>query len=172
MSCKHLYIGMPMYNSHTWIAVLIQNKLTVPTCLLCRSYAFQNSSWRSSVAASSIPTVNCGNNVWPLQVTRACAWCAAGIRMFCWPATPFCDPRGSPVRATWMGSLPSGFRLVWPMRSPGRKWEGERMRRVRSGYLFPWLPLPVVSHQDDCVPQWQVSLLWNVSVRSVPSTFC
>lgn len=172
MSCKHLYIGMPMYNSHTWIAVML----------------WFRTSWLCPPACSAdltLSRIHPGGQVlpplafllWTAEIMfDPCKWhgLVPGVLLAsgCSVDLPLCDPRGSPVRATWMGSLPSGFRLVWPMRSPGRKWEGERMRRVRSGYLFPWLPLPVVSHQDDCVPQWQVSLLWNVSVRSVPSTFC
>lgn len=46
---------------------------------------FQNSSWRSCVGASSFPTVSCGNDVWSPQVTHAWAWCATGIRIFCYP---------------------------------------------------------------------------------------
>ena len=63
-----------------------------------------------------------------------------------YPSTLLCAPSGCPVWTTSVRSLPSGFRLVWPVGSADRKWGGER--RVRS--LHSSGSLPVGLQQDDC----------------------
>ena len=137
---EHLCVCMYTHNMHTWTVVMLwfRTSLLCPLAYSSNAYTFHNSFWWSLVTPSHIPAMCC-RNIWALHMNMC--WCLACF--LCqisslYPSTLFCAPSGHPVWTTSMGSLPSGFWLVWPMRSPGRKWEGER--RVRSGYSFPWLP--------------------------------
>lgn len=173
MSYKHLYIGMHMYNSHTWIAVML----------------WFRTSWLCPPACSAdlmLSRIHPGGQVlpplafllWTVEIMfDPCKWhgLVPGVLLASGCSVDL-PPHSVTLEVVLYGPLEwapcplaSGWFGPWGALAGNKR---ERERRVRSGYLFPWLPLPVVSHQDDCVPQWQVTLLWNVSVRSVPSTFC
>lgn len=72
----------------------------------------------------------------------------------------FCLPLHLALCPTACGvDLGTGLLALWLLAGMTNAEPWQEMRgseEMRSHYLFPWL-LPAGSHQDDCVPQWQVT---------------